>query len=149
MASSELILISAGCPWSSGPRHPSGHHSRLSRLPPRRWDGSADSCVGRGGASERKPWANPRPGPRGFLAANWVDFGVQKPCLHEAVAAPVKSGTFDVCKPIGRPRIPERTRQKIRQVYAAGDLSMRALAQRYGVSLGTVQACLLNTNGGD
>jgi DNA invertase Pin-like site-specific DNA recombinase len=64
--------------------------------------------------------------------------------LAKAKARGTKSG-----KPIGRPRIPERTRQEIRQVYAVGGLSMRALAQRYGVSLGTVQACLLNTNGGD
>jgi len=57
--------------------------------------------------------------------------------LAKAKAKTTKSG-----KPIGRPRIPERNRQQISQVYKAGGISMRALAQRFGVSLGTVQACL-------
>ncbi|MGY8685274.1 hypothetical protein Q2941_47220 [Bradyrhizobium sp. UFLA05-153] len=48
-------------------------------------------------------------------------------------------------KPIGRPRIPEHKRQQIRESYKAGDISMRALAERFAVSLGTVQASLAAT----
>jgi hypothetical protein len=33
-------------------------------------------------------------------------------------------------------------RQQIRADYQAGGIGMHALAKRYGVSLGTVQACL-------
>ena len=57
--------------------------------------------------------------------------------LAKAKAKGTKSG-----KPIGRPRIPERKRQQISEAYKAGGISMRALAERFGVSLGTVQACL-------
>lgn len=45
-------------------------------------------------------------------------------------------------KPIGAPRIPDRKRQDIRQAYRAGGVSMRALATRFKVSVGTVQNCL-------
>ena len=48
-------------------------------------------------------------------------------------------------RPIGRPRVPEHTRKAIRAAYKAGDIGMRSLAKRYGVSLGTVQT-LLNRN---
>jgi|SRR5208283_1848383 len=57
--------------------------------------------------------------------------------LAHAKAKGTKSG-----KPIGRPRIPDRRRREIRESYLAGGVSMRTLAQRYAVSLGTVQACL-------
>jgi DNA invertase Pin-like site-specific DNA recombinase len=58
--------------------------------------------------------------------------------LAKAKIKGTKSG-----KPIGRPRIPERTRQEIRLAYKAGGVGMRALAARHGVSLGTVQVCLI------
>jgi DNA invertase Pin-like site-specific DNA recombinase len=45
-------------------------------------------------------------------------------------------------KAIGRPRVPERKRQQMREVYAAGGIGMRALAKRFHVSLGSVQAAL-------
>jgi DNA invertase Pin-like site-specific DNA recombinase len=45
-------------------------------------------------------------------------------------------------KPIGRPKTPRRTREAIYNAYAAGGVGMRAVAKKYGVSLGTVQACL-------
>ena len=57
--------------------------------------------------------------------------------LAKAKAKGTKSG-----KPIGRPHVPERKRQQIREAYKAGRISMRALAERFAVSLGTVQACL-------
>ena len=47
-------------------------------------------------------------------------------------------------KPIGRPRIPERTLREIRSTYLAGGVSMRKLSDMYGVSLGTVQAALFS-----
>jgi DNA invertase Pin-like site-specific DNA recombinase len=45
--------------------------------------------------------------------------------LAKAKAKGTKSG-----KPIGRPRVPERKRQQIREAYKAGRISMRALAER-------------------
>lgn len=57
--------------------------------------------------------------------------------LAKAKAKGTKSG-----KPIGRPRIPERLRRQIREAYQAGGIGMRPLAKKFGVSLGTVQACL-------
>jgi len=45
-------------------------------------------------------------------------------------------------KPIGRPRVPEHTREAIQAAYQAGGIGMRALAKRYRVSLGTVQTLL-------
>jgi DNA invertase Pin-like site-specific DNA recombinase len=57
--------------------------------------------------------------------------------LAKAKAKGTKSG-----RPIGRPRVPERTRREIRDAYNAGGFGMRALAEQYRVSLGTVQACL-------
>jgi DNA invertase Pin-like site-specific DNA recombinase len=57
--------------------------------------------------------------------------------LAKARVKGTKSG-----KPIGRPRVPERTRHEIRQAYMAGGIGMRSLAERHGVSLGTVQGCL-------
>jgi DNA invertase Pin-like site-specific DNA recombinase len=46
-------------------------------------------------------------------------------------------------KPIGRPRIPAHTRDAIKAAYKAGGVGMRGVAERFGVSLGTVQACLV------
>ena len=57
--------------------------------------------------------------------------------LAKARAKGTRSG-----KAIGRPRLPERKRDAIRAAYAAGGVSMRALAKEYCVSVGTVQACL-------
>lgn len=57
--------------------------------------------------------------------------------LAKAKAKGTRSG-----KPIGRPRVPKRKREQIRDDYAAGGVSMRALSKRHGVSLGTVQGCL-------
>lgn len=57
--------------------------------------------------------------------------------LAKAKASGTKSGN-----PIGRPRVPEALRQRIRDAYATGGIGMRPLAKRFGVSLGTVQACL-------
>lgn len=57
--------------------------------------------------------------------------------LAKARAKGTKSG-----RPIGRPRIPQRTLQQIRADYAAGGISMRKLAKKHGVSVGTVQSCL-------
>ena len=57
--------------------------------------------------------------------------------IAKAKANGTKSG-----KPFGRPRVPDRIRQEIRRDYAAGGISMRGLAKRFGVSLGTVQASL-------
>jgi DNA invertase Pin-like site-specific DNA recombinase len=45
-------------------------------------------------------------------------------------------------KPIGRPRIPEKVRQDIREAYAQGGVGMRTLARRFRVSLGTVLGSL-------
>ena len=45
-------------------------------------------------------------------------------------------------RPIGRPRVPEHTREAIQAAYQAGGIGMRALAKRYRVSLGTVQTLL-------
>jgi DNA invertase Pin-like site-specific DNA recombinase len=45
-------------------------------------------------------------------------------------------------KPIGRPPTPPRTRQAIRKIYQTGGVGMRAVAKKFGVSVGTVQACL-------
>jgi DNA invertase Pin-like site-specific DNA recombinase len=57
--------------------------------------------------------------------------------LAKAKAKGTKSG-----KPIGRPRIPQRTLQQIRQEYAVGGTSYRKLAKKHRVSLGTIQTCL-------
>jgi len=57
--------------------------------------------------------------------------------LAKARAKGTRSG-----KAIGRPRLPERKRDAIKAAYAAGGVSMRALAKAHGVSVGTVQACL-------
>jgi DNA invertase Pin-like site-specific DNA recombinase len=56
--------------------------------------------------------------------------------LAKAKAKGTKSG-----RPIGRPRIPERTLQQIRQEYAVGGTSYRRLAKKHGISVGTVQSC--------
>jgi DNA invertase Pin-like site-specific DNA recombinase len=45
-------------------------------------------------------------------------------------------------KPIGRPPTPPRTREAIRKMYQTGSVGMRAVAKKFGVSVGTVQACL-------
>ena len=50
-------------------------------------------------------------------------------------------------KPIGRPRVPAHTRHAIKAAYTAGGVGMRALAQRFGVSLGTVRTCLFESDG--
>jgi DNA invertase Pin-like site-specific DNA recombinase len=57
--------------------------------------------------------------------------------MAKARANGTKSG-----KAIGRPRIPDKTRQAIRQAYAVGGVGMRGLARRFGVSLGTVRAAV-------
>jgi DNA invertase Pin-like site-specific DNA recombinase len=57
--------------------------------------------------------------------------------MRAAKIAGTKSG-----KPIGRPRIPEKTRQEIRGTYLSGGISMRKLAELHGVSLGSVQAAV-------
>lgn len=62
---------------------------------------------------------------------------IQKAGLKRARVHGTKSGL-----PIGRPRIPERTLQGIRDAYAAGGVGMRGLAKKFEVSLGTVQAAL-------
>lgn len=60
--------------------------------------------------------------------------------MAKAKANGTKSG-----KAIGRPRVPEKVRQGIRDAYAAGGVGMRTLARRFRVSLGTVLAAV----GGD
>ena len=60
--------------------------------------------------------------------------------MAKAKANGTKSG-----KAIGRPRIPDKTRQAIREAYAAGGVGMRPLARRFRVSVGTV----LGAVGGD
>src|SRR5262249_17587730 len=45
-------------------------------------------------------------------------------------------------KPIGRPRIADHIRRKIRTEYMAGKTSMRALAKKHKIGLGTVKSCL-------
>jgi hypothetical protein len=57
--------------------------------------------------------------------------------MAKARANGTKSG-----QPIGRPRIPEKVRQDIRDAYAQGGVGMRTLAKRFGVSLGTVLGSL-------
>jgi DNA invertase Pin-like site-specific DNA recombinase len=57
--------------------------------------------------------------------------------MAKAKANGTKSG-----EPIGRPRIPEALRQRIRDAYNAGGIGMRGCAKKFGVSLGTVQTCL-------
>jgi DNA invertase Pin-like site-specific DNA recombinase len=57
--------------------------------------------------------------------------------LAKARAHGTKSG-----KAIGRPRTPKRIREQIRKTYLAGGHGMRAVGKKFGVSLGTVQACL-------
>ena len=57
--------------------------------------------------------------------------------MAKAKANGTKSG-----EPIGRPPTPEALKQRIRDAYAAGGVGMRGIAKRFGVSLGTVQACL-------
>ena len=61
--------------------------------------------------------------------------------VHSGIAKAKANGTRSG-KPFGRPRVPDRIRQEIRRDYAAGGISMRGLAKRFGVSLGTVQASL-------
>jgi DNA invertase Pin-like site-specific DNA recombinase len=57
--------------------------------------------------------------------------------MAKAKANGTKSGN-----PIGRPRVPEALRQRIRDAYHAGGVGMRGCAKKFGVSLGAVQACL-------
>jgi DNA invertase Pin-like site-specific DNA recombinase len=57
--------------------------------------------------------------------------------LAKAKASGTKSG-----KPIGRPRIPDRIREEIRRDYAANSVSMRTLAKRFGVSVGSIRGCI-------
>ena len=57
--------------------------------------------------------------------------------LAKAKAHGTRSG-----RPIGRPRVPEKVRQDIRDAYAVGGVGMRTLAKRFGVSLGTVLGTL-------
>jgi DNA invertase Pin-like site-specific DNA recombinase len=57
--------------------------------------------------------------------------------LAKAKAKGTRSG-----RPIGRPRVPERTRLELRKAYKKGGVGMRALAKQHGISVGTVQACL-------
>jgi DNA invertase Pin-like site-specific DNA recombinase len=57
--------------------------------------------------------------------------------MAKAKANGTKSGN-----PIGRPRVPEALRQRIRDAYHAGGVGMRGCSKKFGVSLGTVQACL-------
>jgi DNA invertase Pin-like site-specific DNA recombinase len=57
--------------------------------------------------------------------------------LAKARARGTRSG-----KPIGRPRIPQHTLQRIRDEYAEGGTSMRKLAKKHRISLGTVQSAL-------
>jgi DNA invertase Pin-like site-specific DNA recombinase len=61
--------------------------------------------------------------------------------INSGIAKARKHGTRSG-KPIGRPRIPDRTREEIRQAHAAGGISLRKLAKQFGVSLATVQAAL-------
>jgi predicted DNA binding protein len=51
----------------------------------------------------------------------------------QAKANGTKSG-----KAIGRPAIPEAKRQRIRNAYTAGDVSLRKLAKQFNVSPATV-----------
>jgi DNA invertase Pin-like site-specific DNA recombinase len=53
--------------------------------------------------------------------------------LAKACANGTKSG-----KAIGRPAIPEAKRQRIREVHAAGDVSLRKLAKQFNISPATV-----------
>jgi DNA invertase Pin-like site-specific DNA recombinase len=55
--------------------------------------------------------------------------------MAKARANGTKSGL-----PIGRPRIADEKREQIKATYAAGNIGMRTLAKRFGVSLGTVRA---------
>jgi DNA invertase Pin-like site-specific DNA recombinase len=57
--------------------------------------------------------------------------------IAKAKANGTKSGN-----PIGRPRVSEALKERIRDAYKAGSIGMRGLAKKFGVSLGTVQACL-------
>lgn len=57
--------------------------------------------------------------------------------MRKAKANGTKSGL-----PIGRPRTPEALKQRIKDTYHAGGIGMRGVAKRFGISLGTVQACL-------
>ena len=57
--------------------------------------------------------------------------------LAKAKANGTKSGN-----PIGRPRTSEALKQRIKDTYHAGGVGMRGIAKKFGVSLGTVQACL-------
>jgi DNA invertase Pin-like site-specific DNA recombinase len=59
--------------------------------------------------------------------------------MAKAKANGTKSG-----RPIGRPGIPQKTRLEIRRTYKAGGVGMRGVAKQFGVSLGTVQACLFD-----
>jgi DNA invertase Pin-like site-specific DNA recombinase len=59
--------------------------------------------------------------------------------MAKAKVSGTKSG-----KPIGRPPIPDHVRQGVRQAYKAGGVGMRGVAKQFGVSLGTVQACLFD-----
>lgn len=57
--------------------------------------------------------------------------------IAKAKANGTKSGN-----PIGRPRVSEALKERIRDAYKVGGIGMRALAKKFGVSLGTIQACL-------
>ena len=57
--------------------------------------------------------------------------------MAKARANGTKSG-----QPIGRPRIADEKRERIKAAYAAGGIGLRTLARRFGVSLGTVRACV-------
>jgi DNA invertase Pin-like site-specific DNA recombinase len=57
--------------------------------------------------------------------------------IAKAKANGTKSG-----RPIGRPGVPDQKRREIRAAYRAGGIGMRGVAKQFGVSFGTVQACL-------
>jgi DNA invertase Pin-like site-specific DNA recombinase len=58
--------------------------------------------------------------------------------MAKAKANGTKSG-----KAIGRPRVADEKRERIKAAYAAGGIGMRTLARRFNVSLGTVRTCVL------
>ncbi len=57
--------------------------------------------------------------------------------MARAKAQGTKSG-----KAIGRPALPEGTRQAIRGAYKAGGIGLRGVAKKFGVSTETVRRCL-------
>jgi len=61
--------------------------------------------------------------------------------MAKARANGTKSG-----KAIGRPRVADEKRERIKAAYAAGGIGMRPLARRFGVSLGTVRTCVSAPN---